>query len=169
MMAEGREDQPPPRGVTAPADEELRPARELLKEWTLARFLDRVKREPIVTLSNDTMLCDALRVLSAKRVLSAPVLDYNTGAIVCSWCFFADEASADKLIRVGFLPPSAAAEPCLKASSWAFTASATPCRGSSKARCSLCWAFLLLHHQRNSVVQQRAWLPCPPQASIRSS
>lgn len=30
--------------------------RKLLKEWTLLRYLDHVKREPIITLHNDTLL-----------------------------------------------------------------------------------------------------------------
>lgn len=42
--------------ITSPATEDLRRARELLKEWNLARYLDRVKREPIITLKNDSLL-----------------------------------------------------------------------------------------------------------------
>lgn len=39
-----------------PKKEDVAAARQLLKEWTLERYLNRVTREPVITLTNDTLL-----------------------------------------------------------------------------------------------------------------
>jgi hypothetical protein len=66
-----------------PLDSLLMPARTLLREWTLGRYLatkEAVSGPPLL-LTSDTSVGEALELLSGSGCLSAPVLDCDQGHI----------------------------------------------------------------------------------------
>ena len=87
---------PPLSRRVTPLEAMLAPARSLLREWTLGRYLatKEAVSGPPLQLTSDTSVGEALELLAGAGCLSAPVLDCDQGHIesATTWLGFLDVA-----------------------------------------------------------------------------
>lgn len=70
-----------------PSEDELRDVRRTLAGWTVAKYAAHRGPRAILTLPHDATMEEALRSLSDKGVLSAPIVHRETGDYMgfCAW------------------------------------------------------------------------------------